>query len=143
MQRLTYEGWSKTTVTGWGTLTEGGALPEKLQEVKVAPINDNVCDAALGAGRIKDVMICAGLLELSSIVTPKYDISGPKEGGRDSCQGDSGGPLVTRDDRPGFSLIGVVSFGDGCARPDSYGVYTEVSYYLDWIAQQYGLSQVV
>ena len=70
-------------------------------------------------------------------------ISGPKAGGQDSCQGDSGGPLVTRDDRPGFSLIGVVSFGDGCARPDSYGVYTEVSYYLDWIAQQYGLDPVV
>jgi len=124
--RLTYEGWAKTTVTGWGTLTEGGALPDKLQKVKVAPINDLVCDAALGGGRIKDVMICAG----------------PKEGGRDSCQGDSGGPLVTRDDRPGFSLIGVVSFGDGCARADSYGVYTEVSYYLDWIAGSYGLSPV-
>ena len=50
---------------------------------------------------------------------------------------------MTRDDRPGFSLIGVVSFGDGCAREDSYAVYTEVSYYLDWIAQQYGLSPVV
>jgi len=124
--KLTYEGWQRTTVTGWGTLTEGGALPEKLQKVKVAPINDNVCDAALGAGRIKDVMICAG----------------PKAGGRDSCQGDSGGPLVTRDERPGFSLIGVVSFGDGCARENSYGVYTEVSHYLDWIAQQYGLSTV-
>lgn len=125
--KLTYEGWPKTTVTGWGTLREGAAtLPEKLQKVKVAPINDKVCNAALGAGRVTDNMICAG----------------PKEGGRDSCQGDSGGPLVTRDERPGFSLIGVVSWGDGCARPDSYGVYTEVSYFLDWIAQQYGLSPV-
>ena len=132
-----------TTVTCWGTLTKGGALPEKLQKVKVSPINDNVCDAALGAGRIKDVMICAGQLELLYIVTLTSDILGPKEGGQDSCQGDSGGPLITRDERPGFSLIGVVSFGDGCAREDSYGVYTEVSYYLDWIAQQYGLSTVV
>ena len=69
MQRLTYEGWAKTTVTSWGTLREGGALPEKLQKVKVSPIIVNVCDAALGAGRIADVMICAGLLELSYIVT--------------------------------------------------------------------------
>ena len=59
-------------------MTEGGALPEKLQKVKVAPINDNVCDAALGAGRIKDVMICAGLLELSYIVIPTSDIVRPK-----------------------------------------------------------------
>jgi len=125
--RLTYEGWAKTTATGWGTLSSGGALPEKLQKVRLAPVSDQVCEAALGAGRINDdVMICAG----------------PKEGGRDTCQGDSGGPLVTRDSRPGFSLIGVVSFGDGCAQPDSYGVYTEVSYFLDWIAQQYGLDTV-
>jgi len=125
--RLTYEGWTKTTATGWGTLSSGGALPEKLQKVRLAPVSDQVCEAALGAGRINDdVMICAG----------------PKEGGRDTCQGDSGGPLVTRDTRPGFSLIGVVSFGDGCAQADSYGVYTEVSYFLDWIAQEYGLGTV-
>jgi len=125
--RLNYAGWAKTTATGWGTLSSGGALPEKLQKVKLPPVTDQVCEAALGAGRINDdVMICAG----------------PKEGGRDTCQGDSGGPLVTRDSRPGFSLIGIVSFGDGCANPDSYGVYTEVSYFLDWIAQQYGLASV-
>ena len=61
LKKLTYEGWPKTTVTGWGTLREGAAtLPEKLQKVKVKPIND----AALGAGRIKDVMICAGQVKL-------------------------------------------------------------------------------
>ena len=80
---------------------------------------------------------------LSYVVTLTRDILGPKEGGRSPCQGDSGGPLVTRDDWPGFSLIGVPSFGDGCAREDKYGVYTEVSYYLDWIARQYGLSPVL
>ena len=86
-------------------------------------------------------MICAGMLN-SVIVYCTGIYVGPKEGGRDSCQGDSGGPLVTRDDRPGFSLIGVVSFGDGCARPDSYGVYAEVSSYLGWIAQTFGLDPV-
>ena len=69
-------------------------------------------------------------------------LSGLREGGQDACQGDSGGPLVTRDDRPGFSLIGITSFGFGCARPGSYGVFTEVSAFLDWIAGMYGLRPV-
>ena len=50
---------------------------------------------------------------------------GPAEGGKDSCQGDSGGPLVANSGS-GYSLIGVVSNGLGCAEPGYYGVYTEV-----------------
>ena len=70
-----------------------------------------------------------------------YIIEGLAQGGKDACQGDSGGPLVTRSPSDlGYSLIGVTSFGEGCAAPNKYGVYTEVSYYLDWIATNYGLS---
>ena len=61
------------------------------------------------------------------------------EGGKDSCQGDSGGPLVTRatgvDD--GYSLIGVVSWGYGCAEPGLYGVYSQFSKFLGWVAEQF------
>jgi len=57
-------------------------------------------------------------------------------GGVDSCQGDSGGPLFVRRPAAADTLIGVVSWGAGCARPGRPGVYTKVSAFADWILKQ-------
>ena len=55
------------------------------------------------------------------------------KGGKDSCQGDSGGPLicVNGDNEP--VLVGLTSWGAGCARPGLPGIYTNVVNYEDWI----------
>lgn len=52
---------------------------------------------------------------------------------RDSCQGDSGGPLVKRDAYNWPYQVGIVSWGIGCGREGSPGVYAKVSFYSDWI----------
>lgn len=48
-------------------------------------------------------------------------------------QGDSGGPLQCRRPDGVWQLVGVTSFGSGCARPGYPDVYTEIQHYLNWI----------
>ncbi|XP_037916198.1 trypsin delta-like [Hermetia illucens] len=106
---------TKAIVTGWGDLTEGGSFSEQLQYVAVHIITNEECEAKYGEGKIYPNMICAG-----------DDI-----GGKDACQGDSGGPLTV-----GGTLVGIVSWGYGCARPDYPGVYVRVANLRDWIDRE-------
>ncbi len=93
--------------TGWGALSEGGSFPISLRKVTLPLTNRTNCnDANSYNGQITSNMMCAGR----------------DSGGIDTCQGDSGGPLAR-----GSSLIGTVSWGNGCARPNFFGVYTRVS----------------
>lgn len=50
-----------------------------------------------------------------------------------NLQGDSGGPLQCRRSDGVWQLVGVTSFGSGCARPGYPDVYTEIQHYLNWI----------
>lgn len=107
--------------SGWGTTSEGAyTLPNILNKVEIPLVSKDECNAeAAYSGDITDQMMCAGL----------------KEGGKDSCQGDSGGPMFVQQTSGDFTLIGIVSWGDGCARPDKFGVYSKVNAMTDWIDQ--------
>lgn len=59
--------------------------------------------------------------------------AGYANGGKDSCQGDSGGPLVVYNDQNLPVQVGVVSWGEGCAMKNKYGVYSKVSSAYRWI----------
>jgi len=104
-------------VTGWGATEEKRGNSKMLLKATVPHANTTDCnDPLVYNGRIKSGMMCAGY----------------RDGGVDACQGDSGGPLVWRTSS-GPILVGVVSWGDGCARKLKYGVYTSVSAYRPWI----------
>ncbi|HIP70383.1 MAG TPA: serine protease [Anaerolineae bacterium] len=108
---------TEARVTGWGLVPEKGDefFPNKLHEVNVPIISLKQCRETYGA-EVDDSVICAGLAE----------------GGADACYGDSGGPLVVPDGR-NWALAGIVSWGDGCGLPNSYGVYTRIESYENWI----------
>ena len=59
-------------------------------------------------------------------------------------QGDSGGPLVCQEDTDSgrWVLMGLTSFGEGCARPHRPGVYTRVSAFNDWLQHNIGAVRV-
>ena len=103
-------------VTGWG-ITEKGTTSDKLCKTMVPYVDSPTCNAKESYnGGIGPGMLCAGYAK----------------GGKDACGGDSGGPLVWYSDGKA-TLVGVVSFGQGCALQHKYGVYTRVSAYRDWI----------
>ncbi|XP_072100328.1 uncharacterized protein tmprss9 isoform X3 [Mobula birostris] len=104
------------SITGWGTLREGsGYLPIILQEARVPIFNMSEC-VKLNRYPVTPRMICAGF----------------SAGGVDSCKGDSGGPLVCEESPGKWFLAGIVSWGEGCARPNRPGVYTRVTAIRDW-----------
>lgn len=104
---------------GWGAIRESSySLPDMLQKVFVPLVSAKACNSTEAYnGDIKDSMICAGY----------------KQGGKDSCQGDSGGPLSIVNESGTHTLVGVVSWGEGCARANKYGVYSKVSSAIEWI----------
>ncbi len=103
-------------VLGWGKSAElrPGHISDQLQEVKVTLWSPEYCKSHY-EHRVDDHVLCAG------------DQLG------DACYGDSGGPLLTETDNDGFRLLGLVSWGVGCARRDKPGVYVRVASYIDWI----------
>lgn len=67
--------------------------------------------------------------------------AGYEYGGKDSCHRDSGGPLsVLHGHKNGVRLlIGVTSWGYGCAQPHFPGVYGSVISVRPWIKRISGI----
>jgi len=103
-------------VSGWGTTSSGGDTSNVLKKTDQTILADSDRDCIRGSGEnnLHSGKMCA------------------YKQGTDSCQGDSGGPLVVQEDGRS-TLVGVVSYGIGCASPGYAGVYARVTNYLDWI----------
>ncbi|GAB1292526.1 Ovochymase-2 [Apodemus speciosus] len=118
------------TTAGWGRLSEGGSLPQVLQQVNLPILTQEECESVL--------------LTLRNPITGKtFLCTGSPDGGRDACQGDSGGSLMCQNRKGAWTLAGVTSWGLGCGRgwrnnarkkeQGSPGIFTDLRRVLPWI----------
>jgi secreted trypsin-like serine protease len=105
------------TIAGWGLTSEAGSASNVLRKATVPFVPDASCQVSYPT-LVPSDEICAGL----------------PQGGVDTCQGDSGGPMFRKDATDAWIQVGIVSWGDGCARPNKPGVYSEVSTFAKAIA---------
>lgn len=108
-------------IAGWGK-REKGRLPNYLWKAQIPVVDMDKCrsvkpegSADSSAYRFTDNMICAG-------------------GGKDSCNGDSGGAYSVQDpfNSSQSYVAGLVSWGPRCG---TFGLYTKVARYVDWITE--------
>ena len=105
------------TVSGWGAMEAGGNYSMTLMKAEIPVVTDLACRLEYPSipTSIADSMLCAG------------------EVGKNSCQGDTGGPLVCYGPEGEGYQAGIVSWGRQCGAMFSPGVFTELSYFVDWI----------
>ncbi|NXY26231.1 FAXD protein, partial [Atrichornis clamosus] len=104
-------------VSGWGATHEKGSTQRFLMKVRLPIVGPERCQRAMDR-LLTDGMFCAGHSTAAA----------------DACKGDSGGPF-TVSHRSTWFLVGIVSWGEGCAEQGKYGVYTRVSSYIPWIKE--------
>ena len=99
---------------GWGALSEAGGFPFALHQASNLPVHS--------------VSACSSSYYPNYFSWSYQFCAGPLTGGVDSCQGDSGGPFVVNVGGA-IRLLGVTSWGVGCARPGLPGAYADLSYW--------------
>ncbi|CAF4537376.1 unnamed protein product [Rotaria sp. Silwood2] len=101
---------------GWGTTS---ALSSTVSSILLQVTVQSIASTYSGC---KDLISDSKLQFCAGIIT----------GGKDTCQGDSGGPLMAFANNV-WQLYGITSYGYLCALPGYPGVYTRVSFYIEWI----------
>jgi secreted trypsin-like serine protease len=106
---------SDVTAIGYGSTSEQDfTISPDLRMVNFKTVTSRTCRRSWGPTLSDTRMLCTGI----------------PEGGKDTCYGDSGGPIFMAGTK---TIVGIVSFGFGCARPATPSVNTRVSRYTRWI----------
>uniref|UniRef100_A0A673Z7I2 trypsin n=1 Tax=Salmo trutta TaxID=8032 RepID=A0A673Z7I2_SALTR len=123
--------------TGRNGLASGFGLKEldmatnNLMYVPLPVVNQTICRNSIDVVK----------KEKNLSLTDNIFCAGNSEGGKDSCMGDSGGAYILKEGDY-FRAAGIISWGINCGEPGTYGVYTCVANYVDWIKRTKSQKQV-
>merc|ERR550519_692520 len=126
--------WAGSTgwVYGWGDTKSATESSNTLRETSQLILTNAACEQGQG---MVDTNGDGVETEVSMAGTISADMLCAEAAGKDSCQGDSGGPF-TVDVEGQHHLVGVVSWGFGCAVAGLPGVYSSVSAQREWVDQK-------
>jgi len=130
-----YAGWYKSGLAGWGQTRNEGNLSRTLQKVRSPIVDDRTCQ-----DRVCNVHL--GPIKIQNCIIADSHICAGGVAGKGPCRGDSGGSLIVQDrDLQGWTAVGLVSYQPGrrCGS-DQFVVFTEISKFLPWIAEQFNLA---
>lgn len=126
----------KLTVMGWGDIDSsdyGQKTSDELRETDVWYMTNSKCEKSEGYVKTNEGVLFGSYKgSITSTMMCALDYIGTTS---DACQGDSGGALVeTGSEFREDVLVGLVSWGFGCADPNFPGVYSRLSsYYEDFL----------
>jgi len=114
-------------VVGWGKNEFDGSFQFLQRKVDVPLVNNAQCNVALKSA----------LNSQSSGIGDRFtldpsEVCAGGEVGKDACTGDGGSPLVCQARSGRWTVVGLVTWGVGCAE-QLPGVYVRVSQFRDWI----------
>ncbi|XP_031328396.1 mast cell tryptase-like [Photinus pyralis] len=119
-------------VAGWGQ--SGYVITNTLQEkrqVQVPIVNYNMCYASMSSESVLGA-------NAKRYLDPVGELCAGGQGSRDACMNDGGAPL-TCEVNGRFYVAGLVLWGKGCGVPGIYGVYANVTNYVNWISSAMAL----
>merc|ERR1711862_277227 len=116
-------------VAGWGKDEADGSFQFIPRKVDLSLIPDGQCEAKL--------QVALNARQPGTGVGDRFqlhpsEVCAGGEVGKDACTGDGGSPLVCQAQSGRWTVVGLVSWGIGCAS-DTPGVYAKVSNFRNWI----------
>ena len=114
-------------VAGWGKDQVNGQFQFKQRKVDLPLFEAGRCQNSLKAAMNQRRQGLGDRFVLSN-----SEVCAGGEEGKDACTGDGGSPLVCQSASGRWTVVGLVTWGVGCAS-DVPGVYAKVSYFRNWI----------